>query len=207
MARSYAWSLRQAGFTSSYADPDVWTKPNVKADGFKYLEYVLVYVDEKQVILHNPKIIREYLASWYTLKDNSVKEPDEYLGAQIRKYDLPGTEDSTCWSMSCDRYVIREVAGVQRKLPNSNLALNNKVSTPLSTGYRAAIDVSPELDANPANYFQYLIEVLWWIIELGSVDILTPVTMLSLFSAAPRQGHLEQVLHVFAYLKAHDRSS
>jgi hypothetical protein len=33
------------------------------------------------------------------------------------------------------------------------------------------------------------------------------VALLSQSLAAPREGHLEEVFHVFAYLKAHDRSS
>ena len=42
--------------------------------------------------------------------------------------------------------------------------------------------------------------------ELGRVDILTPVTLLSHFLASPRAGHLEQVFHIFAYLKRYNRS-
>jgi hypothetical protein len=46
-----------------------------------------------------------------------------------------------------------------------------------------------------------LVGVLRWIVELGRVDILTPVAFLSRFLAAPREGHLEAAFHVFAYLK------
>jgi hypothetical protein len=48
--------------------------------------------------------------------------------------------------------------------------------------------------------------VLRWICELGRIDILVDVSKLSRFLAAPREGHLEQVLHVFAYLKRHPKS-
>jgi hypothetical protein len=73
----------------------------------------------------------------------------------------------------------------------------------LSSGYRPEIDVSPELDAQRANYYQGLIGVLRWMCELvgHSVDILVDVAMLSRFLAAPRRGHLEQVFHIFTYLK------
>jgi hypothetical protein len=43
-------------------------------------------------------------------------------------------------------------------------------------------------------------------VELARIDIATEVSMLAAYSAAPRQGHLAAVLHVFAYLKAHSRS-
>ena len=37
--------------------------------------------------------------------------------------------------------------------------------------------------------------------ELGWIDIRTEVSMLSLYSAMPREGHLETSLHVFSFLK------
>jgi hypothetical protein len=49
--------------------------------------------------------------------------------------------------------------------------------------------------------------VLRWIIELGRVDIIVEVGLLSRFQASPREGHLEQLFHVFAYLKKYNRSS
>jgi len=63
------------------------------------------------------------------------------------------------------------------------------------------------LDSKRANYFQGLIGVLRWICELGRIDILVDVAMLSRFLAAPREGHLEQTLHVFSYLKRYNRSN
>jgi hypothetical protein len=43
--------------------------------------------------------------------------------------------------------------------------------------------------------------------ELGHVDVLVPVVMLSHYLAAPRDGHLNQVFHVFTYLKGYDWST
>ena len=40
-------------------------------------------------------------------------------------------------------------------------------------------------------------------VELGTVDICLEVSLLSSQLALPRVGHLEQVLHIFAYLKSH----
>ena len=42
--------------------------------------------------------------------------------------------------------------------------------------------------------------------ELGQVDICTEVSMLSLYSTMPREGHLEVALHVFSYLKSKSNS-
>ncbi len=42
--------------------------------------------------------------------------------------------------------------------------------------------------------------------ELGRIDIHLPVALLAQYLAQPRVGHLDQVFHIFAYLKAHSRS-
>ena len=40
-----AEKLHDIGFIPTRADPDVWRRPAVKPDGFKYYEYILCYVD------------------------------------------------------------------------------------------------------------------------------------------------------------------
>jgi hypothetical protein len=40
-------------------------------------------------------------------------------------------------------------------------------------------------------------------VELGRIDIITEVSMLSTYLCLPREGHLEAVFHVFAYLGLH----
>ena len=48
-----------------------------------------------------------------------------------------------------------------------------------------------------------LLGVLRWIVELGRVDICLECSMMSSHLALPREGHLEQVLNIFAYLDKH----
>ena len=45
------------------------------------------------------------------------------------------------------------------------------------------------------------------VIELGRLDIHVHVSMLSTFLAAPHQGHLNEVLHIFAYLKCYNTAN
>jgi hypothetical protein len=46
-SRSYvAQKLTSMGFTSTMADPDVWLRAAMKADGESYYEYILMYVDD-----------------------------------------------------------------------------------------------------------------------------------------------------------------
>jgi len=54
--------------------------------------------------------------------------------------------------------------------------------------------------------YQNLIGVARWICELGRIDILHEVSLLSQYMAQPRKGHLTQLLNIFFYLKHHERS-
>lgn len=137
-------------------------------------------------------------------------EPTTYLGVQIKKMMIDGNADpyKIRWGMSSDLYVKRAVAEVERELSNIGERLrHSKVSTPLASGYRGELDVTPELDAKRANYCQGLIGILRWICELGRIDIVEPTSKMSSFLMAPCEGHLEQVFHMFAYLKRYNRST
>ncbi len=81
-----------------------------------------------------------------------------------------------------------------------------KAPTPLSSGYRPKIDVSPELGDTDSSYFHSLVGVLRWIVELGGVDIDVKVSMMSSHLALPQAGHLKEIYHIFAYLKAHSNT-
>ena len=63
------------------------------------------------------------------------------------------------------------------------------------------MDVTHELSAEDMTFYQELIGVLRWATEIGRVDILLEVALLSQYQANPREGHLEQLLHIFAFLK------
>ena len=69
--------------------------------------------------------------------------------------------------------------------------------------YRLELDISPELQTVDAGYYKSLIGVLRWIVEMGRVDICCKVSMMSSFVAMPREGHQQQLYHLFAYLKKH----
>jgi hypothetical protein len=109
--------------------------------------------------------------------------------------------------MSSTNYTKKAIKEVEHELKQVGKFLPTKAPTPLTGGYRPELDVSDELDAKRQNYYQGIIGVLRWLCELGRIDILVPVSMLSRYLAQAREGHLEQAFHIFAYLKAHDRST
>ena len=190
--------LDNMGFRSTTADPDVWIRPGVKADGEEYYEYVLVYVDDIMVISHAPDRVMEQIQERFTFKNNEWTAPDTYLGAKIEAKSLNGRN---IWTMTSRDYIKAALMEVETKLTKKGRRLPSHAYTPMTSNYAPETDDSPELDPDDITYFQELIGILRWAVELGRVDILTEVSMLSSYQASPRQGHMDQILHIFAFLK------
>ncbi len=64
------------------------------------------------------------------------------------------------WAFGSCQYVQAAVKNVEDCLTSKGEKLPYKAPTPLSSGYRPEIDVSPELDGEEASYFHSLIGVL-----------------------------------------------
>jgi hypothetical protein len=105
------------------------------------------------------------------------------------------------WAFSSSQYVQAAVKNVETYLEKTGGKLPRKAETPTQTSYRPELDVTPELDSTQAAYYQSLIGVLRWIVELGRVDICLETSMMSSHLALPREGHLAQLFHMFAHLK------
>jgi hypothetical protein len=108
------------------------------------------------------------------------------------------------WGMSSSKYVQAPVQNVQEYLKkNGDSKMKKKASAPFEATYRDEIDESPVLGPEMANYFQSHIGIFCWCVELGRIDIITEVSMLSTFLCMSREGHLDAVHHLFAYLSLH----
>jgi hypothetical protein len=194
-----AETLYDLSYTPSRADPDVWLRPAVKLDGFKYYEMVLVYVDDILCISHDPKATMVGIQETFKLKDDKIEKPETYLGAQLEQTVIGG---QSCWTMSSHAYVKAAVANVEAALDASGQRLPSRCTTPIQANYRPELDTTSELNLKGMRYYQEQIGVLRWAVELGRIDIAMEISMLSTHLAAPREGHLQQVYHCFAYLKA-----
>jgi hypothetical protein len=194
-----AETLYDLGYTSTKADPDVWIRPATKPDGFKYYEMLLVYVDDVLCISHDAEATMSGIQTTFKLKGDKVEVPTNYLGAQVTKKIINGV---LCWTMSSEQYIKAAIANVENKLDKEGQRLPSRCLTPMKAGYRPEIDTSAELKADGIQYFQELIGILRWACELGRVDIATEISLLSSHLALPRVGHLQQVYHIFGYLKA-----
>ena len=200
MLANTIWDLE---YRPSKADPDVWLKPSSKPSGERYYSMILCYVDDVISISHCPMEAIRGIKATFKLKGDKADVPEMYLGGGLAKVrtDL-GVE---CWTLSSEKYLKTAIQNVESKLAESGQRLPAKCVTPFSSHYHPSTDTSRELDSDGVRYFQELIGVLRWAIELGRVDILLEVSLLSTHLALPRIGHLTQVYHIFSYLKTSPR--
>jgi hypothetical protein len=203
----FASSLTTIGYKSYLADPDVWLREATKSDGVPYYEYLIIYVDDILAFSLAPQETMKAISELYRLKDNLATKPERYLGADVVQFYLPGDSSKPQWGLSSTQYIAEAIQNVELELSKIRKTLSNAISMPPSGGYRPELDVSPLLSPEQANYFQNLIGILRWIIELGRLDIHVHVSMLSTFLAAPQEGHLNETLHIFAYLKRYKKST
>ena len=195
-------TLHDMGYKPSRADPDVYLRPAVKGCGFEYYEMVLCYVDDVLAIGHDPMSTMNGIKRTFKIKNDKIEPPDMYLGAELSTMDVDGVE---CWVMSSEKYVKAAIQNLEEQLHKVNKRLPTKCYTPLASGYRPELDVSTELNADGLQRYQELIGILRWAVELGRVDILLETSLMSTYLASPRAGHLEQLYHMFGYLKTASR--
>ena len=201
--------LRDLGYVSCKADPDVHMRVETKEDGTEYWAYLVAYVDDILCCGMNPRNQLQAIERRFTLKDGTIEEPTLYLGADIEKFEVPGSSN-TAWAMSSTKYTAKAIETVEQELATSKYGYkylpSTGIKTPLSGDYRPEIDPTQELDHQQQNYYQGLIGVLRWICELGRLDIIMPCSLMSRYLAQAREGHLNQIFHMFGYLKCHKRS-
>ncbi len=107
------------------------------------------------------------------------------------------------WGLCPSKYVVQAVKNCQLHLTDK---LNRKYSIParadnsFPVDYDPSTDLSDILDPECSPFYQHLIGVMRWMVELGQMDIAIKDSMLSSYLACPREGPLENALHVMGYL-------
>lgn len=199
------------GFESTYADPDVYRKPMVKANGMTYYAYLVIYVDDVLCIEENPKVTMDKIEGLFRLKDG-VESPTMYLGTDTKKWKA--NEDGTeipCWAIGSESYLNEAVKTAETNFRKHKLDYSSSRSKGRDTpfkypDYRPELDTTELCDDDLISLYQNLIGILRWTCELGRVDILHETSLLSQYLAQPRLGHLQEVINIFYYLKYHKRS-
>jgi hypothetical protein len=91
-------------------DPNVWIRPGLKPDGFKYYEMILCYVDDILCVSHNLEASMKGIQGTFKFKDEKIEVPTYYLGAQISQKPIGGTP---VWTMTSEHYIKAAIANVE----------------------------------------------------------------------------------------------
>ena len=103
----------------------------------------------------NTKNIIDSIGEMFTLKKESVKEPDLYLGVDIEKvHFLPSEPGKTRWAMSSTNYTKKAIEEVEHELKKVDKQLPTEVPTPMGNKYRPELDQTAESDPKWQNYYQ-----------------------------------------------------
>ena len=133
--------------------------------------------------------MRHEIGKYFELKEESIGTSKLYLGGHLRKVTLENQVEA--WAFSSLQYVNTAVKTVETYLETqTRRKLPRCAETLIRTQYRPEIDVSPELIASDSSWYQTLIGILRWMVELGRVDILLETSMMSSHLALAREGHL-----------------
>ena len=132
----------------------------------------------------------------YRLKD--VGPPKRYLGALIGRYEI--NHRVSTWSMSAQEYLEKALPIVEQRQGPLRV---NKALTPLPPGYHPELDESTFLSPDDVELYQSYIGTLRWAVELGRIDLCFSISLMARFAMCPHEGHMENLIHVFAYIKKH----
>ena len=101
--------------------------------------------------------------------------------------------------MLSEKYLDAAIKNVEEELVKYELKFPTICGTPLSSNYHPYEYTTPELDVSGVQYFQEIIGVFRWVVELGRAEILLEVALLSTHLAFPLEGRLQQVYRIFGY--------
>ena len=183
----FADTLRSMGFVSSRADSDVWLRCREDETGY---DYICTHVDDFTIFAKEPWPYMRKLQSLYVIRD--VVPPHYYLGNDFFR-DADGGK-----YIGSSTYVSEAINKLE-----ATIGVLSKERSPCLPGDHPELDTSALLDPDSHRFFQMLIGMGVWIVQLGRFDIAFAVTNLSRFTAAPRQGHLDRAIRIFGYLKRH----
>ena len=196
--------LDELGFKSSDTNNDVWMQPACKNNGFEYYEYIIMYVDDILTIPHQAKDILNRIGRKPRIKfkGNKILEPEMYLGAKLMKKQMNGTK---CWTISCTNCLKTALENIKETVKDMCWRFPTRATTPMTQNYVPELDNSPDLDAKNTRYYQELIGIFCWTIEIAQVDIAHEIAILCQYSACPREGHMEQLIHIATFIDKHPK--
>ena len=101
------------------------------------------------------------------------------MAAMFVPYKLKYGPEKFCWTLSSKEYLVNEIATVKEK---NCLKSSKKSKISMETGYQAELDFSQTLNDEQTNYYQSMIGIPRWAVELGRIDMAVAVTVSMLYS-------------------------
>ncbi len=141
----FADTLRDLGFKSCKASPDVWMRPTKD-----YYEYIAVYVDDLAIVAKDPKAIVDTLETKYNYKLKGVGPIDYHLGGNF------GRDEDNTLTYGPRKYIDKLIANYVKQFGNFPV---ERIS-PLEHGDHPELDDSPELEAHDVKLYQSMIGAL-----------------------------------------------
>ena len=149
-------------------------------------------MDDVLVVHHDKMTTLMKIDKYFKLKPSSIGDPDIYLGAKL-KYTR-AENGVWCWTLSPYKYVQETCKKYETFLQNNfngKYSLPNMASNSFVGGYQPETDTTDPLDPDRASYYQTMIGVMRWMVEICRIDIATECSLLSSHLAYPRKGTLQ----------------
>jgi hypothetical protein len=139
------------------------------------------YVDDVMVISHVPRKTIEGIQKAFKLTGDNAKESP---------WTRKNAQGAECWTMSPQMYADASARNVEEKLAKDGLRLPSKCVAPMAAKYHPSDDTSPVFNARGLQYYQEQIGVLRWAVEIGRLDILLEVGLLTTMHRHTREDLL-----------------
>ena len=159
----------------------------------------LAYVDDLVLVSHDTTRGMEELLQHnrIKLKKDKFAPSHTFLGFQLQLKTLSGCD---MWTHNSFTYVNAAIKTIQEALLSRKILMPTKAKNPFASIYHSELDASPELDLDNTRFCQEMVGMLRWAVELGRVDINFEVLLISSHTINPRIGHMNALIHIFAYL-------
>ena len=96
--------MRHLGWMPCKADRNVWMKAKTRpSDRHMYFAYALLYVNDIFLVHQDAMTALINIDKYFKMKEESMGDPDFYLGAKLRKTSL--TNGVEVWDMISSKYV------------------------------------------------------------------------------------------------------
>ena len=185
-------SLYAMGFKPSKAHYDLWMR---KMED--HYEYVAVLVDDLLIFSKNPSGILHPLRDIYGYELKGVGQPEYYCGA-----DLRWNENDKCWEWMSRTYINNVTSKIEKCLDTQL----RSYGSPLDEDDHPEMDDTDPLAGDMIQKYQMLVGCAQWAVTLGRFDVQYATNTLARYGANPKEGHFRRMLHLFGYLKSHNRA-